>query len=129
MQAVNSAGDPVWSLTLPPTPNSVRAARRFIVQAFQAMGADATSPADLLVSELTTNAVVHAKTKVRVSVSCHDHRFHVEVRDDDPQPPHLVEPDPLALRGRGMLLVDALADAWGVNGNDRGKTVWFELAS
>jgi anti-sigma regulatory factor (Ser/Thr protein kinase) len=108
----------------------VPAARHFAVAALEALGgAVATSPADLLVSELATNAVVHAHTPMRVSVWCHDNRIRVEVRDDDPRLPRRVNSGLMALGGRGMMLVDSLALAWGVNANQRGKTVWFELAS
>lgn len=117
-----------WSTTLPPLPASVPAARHFAADALRCLGTPVDEEvAALLVSEVATNAVVHANSSLRVSVWCHDGHARVEVRDDDPTPPREVHPDPFATGGRGMLLVDGLAHAWGVNGNDRGKTIWFEL--
>ena len=119
---------PIWCTTLPPVAGSVPAARHFAVEAITSMGAaDLASEAELLVSELAANAVLHAGTPMRVSVLRCDHHVRVEVRDDDPNLPRRVTPDPMAQHGRGVMLVDMLASAWGINGNDRGKTVWFEL--
>jgi anti-sigma regulatory factor (Ser/Thr protein kinase) len=117
------------STRLPPTPSSVSAARHFANEAVTTLGgcADAAERAQLLVSELATNVVVHASTPMRVSVCRPDDYLRVEVRDDEPRHPDDVGNDLLAPGGRGLLLVDAIARAWGVNGNDRGKTVWFEL--
>jgi anti-sigma regulatory factor (Ser/Thr protein kinase) len=113
---------------LPPSPASVSAARRFTADAVDRLGAGcAAECAQLLVSELATNVVVHASTPMRLSVHKPDHKVRVEVRDDDPHPPRDADGDPLAPGGRGLLLVEALAQAWGVNRNERGKTVWFEL--
>src|SRR4051812_17326564 len=117
-----------WSTTLPATVRSVPTARHFAVDALHALGHDDVDEvAALLVSEVATNAVVHARSPMRVSVWCNHGHPRVEVRDDDPTLPREVEPDPFATGGRGMLLVHGLASSWGVNCSDRGKTVWFEL--
>ncbi|MCU1486957.1 MAG: hypothetical protein JWN67_3703 [Actinomycetia bacterium] len=117
-----------WSTFLPGTVASVPVARHFTIEALHALGQDgADEVAELLVSEVATNAVVHAGSPMRVSVWCHEGRPRVEVRDDDPTPPHEVVPDPMACGGRGMMLVDALSSAWGVNRSALGKTIWFEL--
>jgi anti-sigma regulatory factor (Ser/Thr protein kinase) len=123
-------GDEVtfWAAHLPGNVASVPTARRFTLDALHALGQDgADEVAALLVSEVATNAVLHARSPMRLSVWCHDGHPRVEVRDDDPTPPREVVADPMACGGRGMVLVDALASAWGVNRNGRGKTVWFEL--
>ena len=118
----------IWCTTLPPAPVSVPAARRFASEAVVGLGApEVVSDAELLVSELAANAVAHARTPVRISVLRCDRRVRVEVRDDDPTLPQHITPEPFAQHGRGVMLVDLLADAWGVNGSQRGKTVWFEL--
>lgn len=117
-----------WSTVLPPTPASVPLARHFATDALHALGHDELDEvAALLVSEMATNAVVHAKSPMRVSVWCHGGNPRVEIRDDDPTLPREVQPDPFATGGRGILLVDGLAKDWGINHNGRGKTVWFEL--
>ncbi|MEA3018922.1 MAG: hypothetical protein QOI47_446 [Actinomycetota bacterium] len=94
------------------------------------MGASQTmlDTTQLLVTELATNAVVHAHSTIRVSVLSQPHSVRVEVRDDDPNPIETpCRPDPDATSGRGLWLVSKLANAWGVNRNARGKTVWFEV--
>ena len=117
-----------WSAHFPGTRTSVPAARQFTVQSLHALGRwDDDEVAQLLVSEVATNVVLHAHSPMRITVWCHDDRPRIEIRDDEPRRPHRDDPEPLAVGGRGMLLVDALAADWGVNGNSRGKTVWFEL--
>lgn len=128
MERLKERTGPIWCTTLPADPGSVPAARHFAAEAVNSLGASNLAPeAELLVSELTANAVTHAGTPVRVSVLRCDRRVRVEVRDDDPTLPRRMTPDPLAQHGRGVMLVDMLSAAWGVNGNSRGKTVWFEL--
>jgi anti-sigma regulatory factor (Ser/Thr protein kinase) len=119
---------PIWCTTLPPVAGSVPAARHFCAEAVESLGAGQSAPeAELLVSELAANAVLHARTPMRVSVLRRDEQVRIEVRDDDPNLPRRLTPDPLAMHGRGVMLVDTLSTAWGVNGNQRGKTVWFEV--
>ena len=115
---------------LPSDPSAVPAARRFVSQAVTHQGGHGAmlDKTQLLVTELTTNAVVHANSPIRLSVMPEPDHVRVEVRDDAPcplGPPTRPEPD--AESGRGLWLVDALATTWGVNGNERGKTVWFEV--
>jgi anti-sigma regulatory factor (Ser/Thr protein kinase) len=85
----------------------------------------------LLVTELVTNSVRHAgmdsgdKLTLRVSVS-HE-RLRAEVYDGgDPFEPVAVEPQEASGQGWGLVLVDRIADRWGVEGNT-GKYVWFEI--
>lgn len=118
----------LWAANLPSSTGSVRVARHFIQDALRCMGSpELEEAATLLVSELATNAVLHAHSRLRLSVLCRDGVIRIEVGDDDPTPPRLVEPDPLRPGGRGIMLVELLSDDWGVSGNERGKTVWFEL--
>jgi anti-sigma regulatory factor (Ser/Thr protein kinase) len=120
---------PLRSTHLPPIPESVPAARHFATDAVVDLGAaERRTETELLVSELATNAVLHAGTPMRVSVLCNGTSVRVEVRDDDPTLPEARNPDPLSPGGRGIMLVELLAERWGVNHNERGKTVWFELS-
>lgn len=83
----------------------------------------------VVVSELVTNAVLHGGTEVEVLVDLRDDGVRLEVRDGDPShPPVPREPSPRAVGGRGLGIVDALADEWGWQrtGED-GKVVWCEL--
>jgi hypothetical protein len=54
-------------------------------------------------------------------------RIRIEVADTNRERPVVMHPEPLASDGRGMLLVDTLADEWGTDVHDGGKTVWFEI--
>jgi anti-sigma regulatory factor (Ser/Thr protein kinase) len=117
-------------MSLPPEPRSVPAARHFTTEALRTLGAaDVIDEAELLVSELAANVVVHAHTPMRVSVLERAGHVRIEVRDDDPTLPQRRSPDAMSLGGRGVMLVDIMASAWGINGNHCGKTVWFELPS
>lgn len=81
----------------------------------------------LLTSELVTNAVLHARTGVRLSVVTGTTGIHVEVADDDPGLPRQRTADLDDLGGRGLALVAALAGDWGVRLAPPGKVVWFDL--
>ncbi|MEU9335368.1 SpoIIE family protein phosphatase [Streptomyces sp. NPDC048290] len=89
---------------------------------------------ELLLTEVVTNALVHADSDVDVRLREYPDHLRVEVRDSDPRPPLLVADlgpgdtgDAQAESGRGMLIVDALAQSWGSSPAGRGKTTWFEL--
>ena len=84
--------------------------------------------AELLVSELVTNAVRHAATPSELMVAYFDETLRVHVADDDRSPPQLAQPDWSAEGGRGLLLVDVLADRWGWQPTPNGKRVWFEMS-
>lgn len=87
--------------------------------------------AALMTSEVVTNAMVHGKGDVVLSVDTGRLVVHVEVGDDEPHHPRVTVPaadDDLPDGGRGMHIVDLLSSAWGVR--DRvggGKHVWFEV--
>ncbi|MFF3808191.1 ATP-binding protein [Streptomyces sp. NPDC002032] len=92
--------------------------------------ADAADVAELLVTELVTNALVHTDQGAEVSVRLAATRLRVEVRDYHARrpTPYVTSADD-GTHGRGLVLVQALADAWGVDplALGRGKVVWFEL--
>jgi serine phosphatase RsbU (regulator of sigma subunit)/anti-sigma regulatory factor (Ser/Thr protein kinase) len=89
---------------------------------------DVEDTACLLVSELVTNAVLHARTAVGLRVAASDDRLRVEVSDGTRTRPVRQEFRPDATGGRGLLLLDRLAGTWDVRRTPDGKTVWFELA-
>jgi anti-sigma regulatory factor (Ser/Thr protein kinase) len=110
---------------LPPEPSSPAEARAAVLEQF----ADHRLLGELLlcVSEVVTNAVLHAGTELRFSVSENFDRIRVEVSDGNAGMPIRKNYDLDAATGRGMLLIEELADGWGVQPLDDGKTVWFEL--
>ena len=123
---------PSASTTLPPEPTSARACRRFLLDSLASWGAEALADeAVLLVSELVTNAVLHAGTDIEVVVDLRDERLRVEVRDRDPRLPSVRRYSVLSGTGRGLALVAETADRWAVEPapDGTGKTVWFELGA
>jgi Histidine kinase-like ATPase domain len=87
----------------------------------------------LLTSELVTNTLQHTATGTGGDfevIACHGpDRITVTVTDDgSPGWPELAPRAALATSGQGLMLVEALADRWGHHGNQRARTVWFELA-
>jgi anti-sigma regulatory factor (Ser/Thr protein kinase) len=115
-------------MTLGPQPASVREARRYVGAQLADAGFDgATFVAELLVSELVTNALLHARTTMQVSVEPQGDLVRIAVADGSALVPqrraHSVESG----TGRGLLLVEKMASRWGVDSSDAGKVVWFEL--
>jgi anti-sigma regulatory factor (Ser/Thr protein kinase) len=116
------------SATFPASPASAREARSFLRQVLpDEAEPDLTDVILLLVTELVTNAVVHARTPVRVLVAIDGSRVRIDVHDDAPSPPVRQPASPESLNGRGLLLLDRLADRWGFEPSPSGKTVWFEV--
>lgn len=109
------------------------AARRFVGSTLIGWGRVAVADVVvLLVSEVVTNAVVHAGPhgpgdEVVVAVGRVGDAIRVEVADGHPGLPVVGDGAVGGLSGRGCLLVDALASAWGVTANGSGKVVWFEV--
>ncbi|MGW0464606.1 ATP-binding protein [Streptomyces sp. NPDC003027] len=88
----------------------------------------ASDVAELLTSELVTNALVHTEHGAVVTATVVPESLRVEVRDFVPglTEPHVPTADD-GTHGRGLVLVEALADSWGVEEQGVGKVVWFEL--
>jgi MEDS: MEthanogen/methylotroph, DcmR Sensory domain/Histidine kinase-like ATPase domain len=112
-----------------PRSDAPRAARHFVEEALRAWGyADRQlEDARLLLSELVTNAVIHARSPFSVSVRSENLRLRLAVHDHSPTEPRLRLAAPEAGSGRGLQLVAMLSKDWGVVGTPIGKTVWAEL--
>lgn len=117
-------------LRLQPRPASVGESRSFVRGVLGAWGLPGLcDDAVLLVSELTSNAVLHARTPMTLTVSWRrgTNRVRVTVHDESRVPPSLRDHDVNATTGRGMQIVAAVAHASGVVPSATGKDVWFEL--
>lgn len=118
--------------TLPPIPASVTQARHWVTDLLGRW--DLAAAADdlrLVVSELVGNAVLHARTVVQVALSIADGVLELSVRDNhhrSPRPRAHGEDEP-STGGRGLMLVEALSDEWGVAERMDGKEVWFRVAA
>ncbi|MFJ3307025.1 PAS domain S-box protein [Streptomyces sp. NPDC086549] len=113
---------------LPALPRSVPEGRGFLGRVLDDWGlVDRADDACLLLSEVLTNAVQHAQGPIELHVCRTDTELTIEIADHSP---HLPQPRVAAEdaeSGRGLLLVRALADDWGVRPTDKGKTTWFSL--
>ena len=117
---------------LPCDASSVAAARRLVRGELAhtevpTERSDFVDAASLLVSELVTNAIVHARTDVELRLVTDAHMLRAEVSDGNPTFPTPRRPMGLAGTGRGLRMMDDLASRWGVSSSGSGKTVWFEL--
>lgn len=87
--------------------------------------------AELMVSEMLTNVLVHTDGDALLVAEARgklgDRRLRVEVSDTSDELPHRRRPGELASNGRGLVLMEALADTWGVDPRGEGKSIWFEL--
>ena len=123
-------GTACWSLPgVAPRPDRIRYVRhqaRLVLHLWRL--ADLTPPVEVLISELATNAVRHARTPFTVALAWDGLTLRVEVRDGSSLAPRpYLADDPDREGGRGLLLVDAVAQDWGVNLHHQGKTVWFTI--
>ncbi|WP_328748817.1 SpoIIE family protein phosphatase [Streptomyces sp. NBC_00285] len=93
--------------------------------------ADQVDSAVLLLSEMLTNVLVHTDADALLLAEVHGEtgarRMRIEVTDTSDDLPHKRRPGELASSGRGLMLVELLADLWGVDPRGEGKSIWFEL--
>jgi anti-sigma regulatory factor (Ser/Thr protein kinase) len=116
-------------IALPHSPSSVAAARRFIAARTAAWAFPEPVPGQLVLigSELVTNAVLHARTELTLTLELREDRVRISVEDRSQAPATLRHYRPDALTGRGLGVVAALSDRWGVSTAPDGKVVWAEL--
>ena len=113
---------------LRPHPSSVGEARRLVRDELSLAGRqDLVETAELLVSEVVTNALVHAGTPIDVSARVDRSGLRVEVGDGSVQLPILRHNATMAGTGRGLRMLQLLVQRWGAQSRTDGKTVWFEL--
>ena len=117
-------------VTLPPDGRSASVARRLVERAVATAALpDLIDEALLLVTEVVTNAVVHAGTELELEITTEGDRLRVEVSDRSAGALPVVREAPSETRegGRGIFLLDALATEWGTRHFGSGKSVWFQL--
>jgi anti-sigma regulatory factor (Ser/Thr protein kinase) len=119
---------PPIDVTLPPATTSPWRARAFVTEALPEAESDLVADVALLVSEMVTNAVLHAHSEVHLSVDSTDAGIRVEVSDCVRSAPVIRNFSDEAATGRGMHLVEEIADRWGTEPRRDGKCVWFEVS-
>jgi hypothetical protein len=122
---------PVTPVTedLLPVTGAARQARNVVTDACLSWNEpDLVGPAALVVSELVTNAAIHADTMMTLQVRLRPCHLHVAVFDGSATPAVMRESRPVLEGGRGLQLVDAVSVAWGSTSLPTGKVVWSALA-
>ncbi|MEU9353770.1 ATP-binding protein [Streptomyces griseoloalbus] len=132
LKALELYGNPAEAeIPLPSRPESAATARRLVqvvILRHWGLTAKTTEDAVLLVSELVGNAVRHTGARAFGLRMRHRRgRIRIEVRDPSRGLPCLMPVQEMDVSGRGLFLVDQLADRWGVDLLPRGKTTWFEM--
>ena len=119
-------------IDLPPTPASVPAARHLLLDILRAWNTPHDlDDAALLVTELVANVVDHVRDEASLSLemAVSEGWLRISVADGSAIPPVVRELSHEHPRGRGLLLVKAIADRWGSENHRGGKRVWFELGA
>ncbi len=115
-------------LRLIPAPACVGQARQFSRNWLDCAGAsELADVVTLLVSELVTNVVLHARTDCELTLEHRGNRLRVSVADEDPAIPVRKPHDVRAGSGRGLVMMEAMALESGLERTSRGKQVWCEL--
>ncbi len=113
--------------TFPLDVHSIPQARRFTRDTLTHVGDDVLAAVELMVSELTTNSIKHARSAFTLRIRVTPSELRVEVQDHGPGTPVLGSPAPAEPSGRGLQIVNTLSSRWGQDVRDDGKLVWFEL--
>ena len=121
----------VYELNLSDRPEDVRAARMFFrdVARELRLAEVQAQTGELALSELVTNAIVHAGGAITVRAWRDGDGVHLEVIDGDPQTPRMAKPSPEGFDAGGLPIVAAVAQEWGWDDgpNGTGKRVWLTL--
>ena len=119
------------TISLPGQRRSVAAGRHWVVREAAELGVTgrANQVVELLTSELLANAVLHGPPDgiVGVRLQASDSLLRVTVTDRADAVPVVLHPDPIESSGRGMAIVEAMSNRWGVDRGSGGKAVWFEV--
>lgn len=124
---MSSAGRNVIELEVAPEASTPRSVRRVFAAEFA--GCSYLDDLLLCLSELVTNAVLHAAPPIRIVARAIGGTTRVEVADGSVVAPVRRNVDGRSPSGRGLHLIDQLSSSWGVDVRPDGKTVWFEIAA
>ncbi|MEP7046476.1 MAG: MEDS domain-containing protein [Ilumatobacteraceae bacterium] len=127
---VVNASRPVEVRTFVCDSASLSDTRRFVAETLDGWGrAQLVDDATIIISELATNAILHARTDFTIVLSNQAGGVRLSVRDASVVAPQLRTPGPTAITGRGLLLVAAIARRWGTQPVGDGKFIWAELGN
>ncbi|RBY80340.1 ATP-binding protein [Blastococcus sp. TF02-09] len=116
-------------LDLPPMPRSVRTARRLLLELMQVWRLPHDPEDGALVTELVSNVIDHVegRSELTLEISAADDWLRIAVVDGSAIRPVVRELSMDQPRGRGMRMVEEIADRWGVEDHRGGKRVWCDL--
>ncbi len=118
----------VTELSLPPRASSPREARHWVLDRLAELRLEPLADAvELLTSELVSNSLIHAGTPMVLRLRPEGPGVEVEVQDGSATPPARRHYSVTATTGRGVEVLDSLADEWGWRPAPAGKTVWFRV--
>jgi anti-sigma regulatory factor (Ser/Thr protein kinase) len=118
----------VLSVDLPPEPASAARARALARERFsRSCSRDTLDTIALLVTELVTNAILHARTTMQLTVETRPGVVRIAVEDESSDQPTVQHYASDAVTGRGLALVEQLASSWGVEATANGKLVWCHV--
>lgn len=113
-----------------PVPKAVPALRRFVAEVLTGWGEESlVDDAVLVTSELATNAIGHARSPFHASVARSDRTVRITIEDAGPGSATSRVVTSEDSSGRGILIVEVLAERWGIEARPEGKAIWAELAS
>ncbi len=116
------------TLTIPRRAEEVRRARRWFRSCLRDWHGDTAAAAESVFAEVAANAVRHGTGQITITVWLSPCTVRCDVRDSSWRRPRRMSPqDPELEDGRGLVIVSAMAHAWGVRRHLLGKTVWFEV--
>jgi two-component sensor histidine kinase len=115
-----------WTVTSPAQLRVLRTQLRHLTSLW-ALPDDCTDRILVIVNELTSNAIDHARTTCAITVRHSKALVRVLVADGSPLPPRMAPYDVHATRGRGLQMVKAMANRWGWTPRSGGKTVWASV--
>ena len=119
----------IVSRRFPESTASIRLARQFVAEHLEHADPDSRSAAVAAVSELATNSLRHASSEFTVTVDVDADQIRIEVTDTGPGTPVRRNPSLADHGGRGLNILEALTDRWGIGAGPDSKTVWFTIAS
>jgi hypothetical protein len=127
-QDLGAEGDSAVSYALPECLHSPALAREITRERLIGFSDEAVETVVMLVSEVTTNVVIHARSMMTLRMDVNKPRVKVWVEDCSTACPHPRSADDDDEGGRGLWLVEALASSWGCEMTPTGKQVWFEVS-
>jgi anti-sigma regulatory factor (Ser/Thr protein kinase) len=128
LEGLDGDGAPTAALALRMDPSAAATARAFVTERCRVWSCEpAIDAANLIVSELVTNAVLHGLSHPQLVLVHQGGSLRIEVADDSASSPEPRLPDDDDEHGRGLLLVGAFSAAWGVQPTASGKRIWAQV--